>query len=505
MLAGSCAAESDTQADPILDRGACDVLVQCAELLSPALVTEYEETFGEGGTCWAQGPTHWQTCRETCAAAIEAINIAGLATGDTCGICESDADCADFGDGFVCEGELCVAGQGGGDDEADVGEEGGLPSDLDGVSLLFVVDNTGSMASAQQTLAETAFDLVSQLDAAGISWRLGVTTTDDGGNPWCGSTTPEAGQLVHTACTQRLGDFEFSNTDSAAACTSVCSASGIPRLPSTTVSTGSSSLERPWIESAGGQTNLDGMSVNEALRCMLPQGTNGCGFEGQLESALLAVDRATTSGNPSFGFVDDQRLLVIVLVTDEADCSTNPEWTAIFEEDGGKTFWSDPELPFPTSAVCWNAGVACVGSPSNYDTCDPIDRQLDGSATSNPDAAVLWPVERYVDNLGQGAGAVMTFGVVGVQSDGTPRWADTGEAGFLDSFGIGPGCSASNPFEDPFVDGDEFLDAVPPARAWAVLNALGPADGQAAYSICGNAFDGAMAKIGVAIVSAMEG
>ena len=53
---------------------------------------------------------------------------------------------------------------------------------MDGVSILLVVDNSGSMGTAQAILTSRITDLVAPLDAAGIDWRLGVTTTDNG-NP----------------------------------------------------------------------------------------------------------------------------------------------------------------------------------------------------------------------------------------------------------------------------------------------------------------------------------
>src|SRR5688500_8410465 len=63
---------------------------------------------------------------------------------------------------------------------------------FEAVSILLVVDNSGSMGRAQWSLAQRARDLLGPLDAAGIPWRLGITTTD-AGNPWCTPdlTSPE--------------------------------------------------------------------------------------------------------------------------------------------------------------------------------------------------------------------------------------------------------------------------------------------------------------------------
>ena len=58
------------------------------------------------------------------------------------------------------------------------------------VDVLFVVDNTGSMAQEHEALADSFSALVTSLDAQGLSWQLGVITTDPAsggmlrGDPW---------------------------------------------------------------------------------------------------------------------------------------------------------------------------------------------------------------------------------------------------------------------------------------------------------------------------------
>lgn len=58
------------------------------------------------------------------------------------------------------------------------------------VDVLFVVDGTGSMGDELAAISDRAGDFVASLDALGLAWQLGVTTTDpdDGGElqgrPW---------------------------------------------------------------------------------------------------------------------------------------------------------------------------------------------------------------------------------------------------------------------------------------------------------------------------------
>ena len=59
------------------------------------------------------------------------------------------------------------------------------------VDILFVIDNSGSMAEEQQRVAENfaAFINVLEAEDVGANYRIGITTTD-AGNPRCPSTTP---------------------------------------------------------------------------------------------------------------------------------------------------------------------------------------------------------------------------------------------------------------------------------------------------------------------------
>ena len=491
----------------LIDRGACDLLIECASQIAPEARDEYEAVYGQFGTCW-QNPQSWAACRDFCRQTLDALNLAGMITGETCGTCSTNADCAQYGLGAYCDAGLCLGGGGGmsdgetGDASGETGGDGDGDGDIpiEAVSILLVVDNSGTMGDKQRTLATSAHLLVDPLEEAGIPWRLGVTTTDNG-NPWCpaGSTTPEAGKLVLSSCTTRINDFLFNNGDVNVqdyACNDICVGNNWDILPTTHVFDGTPQ-QRPWIESDGSQTNLDGITVDEALRCVVPQGINGCGFESQLESARLSVLRAGSNLEDSFGFVHPGRLLVIVFVTDESDCSFNNEWSEIFDQDGNKEFWSDPTASFPTSAVCWNAGMQCIGDPSGYDDCIAANFDVNGNSTNDPDLAVLRPVDGIISDLSEQQ-EVRVFGIVGVESDGSVEYVDVGsfEPEYQDSFGIGPGCVAPPPMgsTDP-------VTAVPPGRILTVIETLGPTSGQQAFSVCEADFGPALTEIGNSIAA----
>jgi hypothetical protein len=473
----------------------------CTSSLAPDARDEYVALYGEGGSCWGVDLQRWATCRESCRQALDAVNLAAELTGQYCGTCQSDADCSEFGVGATCAEDYClpgdpIAGESGGEHSGDGDGDGDDPWEaIEAVSILLVVDNSGSMGGIQRVLAENVYSMVEPLESAGIPWRLGITTTDSA-NPWCpsGTFSSEEGRLVLSSCRTRLTDFLFNQAQvnvQAHTCTDICNLDELSTIP-TLMAIDPTPASRPWIESDGaGITNLLGEpSLAAALACTVPQGINGCGFESQLESAQLALARAHSKDEEQYAFVEEGRLLAIVFVSDEADCSDNPDFASIFEADGGKTFWSDPSAQFPTSAVCWNAGVQCVGDPSGYDACNPVNLDLNGNKTSEPQLAVMTPVQEFIEDFA--AGPVVAFGILGVAADGQPRYANT-DPEAQDTWGIDPGCTGTNAWGP--------VEAIPPVRMWKVMQELGPKGGQAAYSICADAFGSGLQQIGAMIAS----
>ncbi|MFY0539108.1 hypothetical protein [Nannocystis pusilla] len=330
----------------------------------------------------------------------------------------------------------------------------GGPSGTNPIDVLFVIDNTGSMADEQALLAKNIAALVN----TERDLRIGVTTTD-AGNPRCPSaqTTPENGAMATLSCIERVAksEFSFNMEDFSYACTDVCDRGALGLVPTPT------SLEpeaevRPWLERTGGVTNLadEGLSLVQALQCALPRGVNGCGFESQLESMRLALLRTMDAHQPEYGFLRAEADLVVVILTDELDCSFNPAFDSIFKDN--KLFWENPDDPNATSAVCFNAGVKCQGSGPQYDACVATNYNIEGEPDVADEEAVLWPVSRYADLLAEiqasktGGARVRLLAIAGV-----PPGFETGDANLVfeedpdpaenDLFGIGPGCVLVDP------------------------------------------------------------
>lgn len=384
----------------------------------------------------------------------------------------------------------------------------GMPT-TNAVDIVFVIDNSGTMGDVQGMLVNAAEGFVGTLDSLGLDWRIGVTTTDNG-NPWCGTTSPEAGNLQLSSCLMRTAEFVFNGNPPAdalaVACTNYCTFEEVPVLPTAT-DYDPDPKERPWLEPA----NIPpGMTAVDALRCVMPQGIAGCGFESPLESAYKVMLRSQKESERQYGFLRDHALLMLVFVTDEADCSYNNEYDEIFlpaSMGGNQVFWSDPDASAPTSAVCWNAGVACSGA-GPYDECHAQDKNVDGIEAGSENDAVLHPVARYVDFLAEleqqkqalDPAARVLVAVIGGVPPGYEKGAEISYAPASDpdiqnNFGIGPAC----------IKFDNIGIAVPAVRERELAEAFTSDGSRNLWSVCDPSLDGAMSGIAQMIAAHVGG
>lgn len=391
---------------------------------------------------------------------------------------------------------------------------GDLPLSINrDVDILFVIDNSGSMAEEQATLARNFGALIERLEdpMVNANYRIAVTTTDAGHVAYCGDTGGEHGKLQFQSCLGRTGEFQFSDTTGPIdryeeACASICDLAAIETKP-TLVATDPEPKPRPWIERTGAGTNLVGeVTPAQAFECIGPQGIAGCGFESTLESMRLSLIRSTTATEKSFGFMRPGALLAIVFVTDEEDCSArtgDPAFAEVWDPDGEQTYWSEAnrDRGVPSSEICWFAGVECTGGPGQYDECHPVNRGIDGQPSSADDS-VLYDVKKYIDFVQEvedakreiNAGAEVLVAVLGGVPDNYAgggadiSYADGAgdDADFQVKHGIGPGCQT------------EAGEGVPPVRLRAFAEAFAlsedPSD-RNLYSICADNYTPALDQI----------
>ncbi|MEZ4453610.1 MAG: VWA domain-containing protein [Nannocystaceae bacterium] len=363
------------------------------------------------------------------------------------------------------------------------------------VDIIFVIDNSGSMAEEQALLSANfaAFVNVLEADDVKANYRMAITTTDNG-NPRCpkADTTPEGGAFVLSSCIDRIdvGDFLFKGVDPAldasATCTDYCTKDDTAlAIRPTSTDLDPTEKARPWLQNIEGETNLpNGVSTVEAFQCFGPQGISGCGFESHLESMYKALGRTDQMADPQYGFLRDQAILSIVVVSDEADCSYPEEHKAIFIDN--KVFWNDMADPIPTSAVCWRAGVSCEGSGPSYTTCKSENWDEAGNPGASDADAVLHPLSRYVTALSQiesdkqdfDSGQEVLFALIGGVPPGYKTAADaiyedSSDPVLQGDFGIGPGCTS-------MVGGT----AVPPVRLREFAETFQVGSDPNIFSIC---------------------
>jgi hypothetical protein len=246
------------------------------------------------------------------------------------------------------------------DQEQDVVALSSFPLDDNrDVDILFVVDNSNSMAAEQAEIAGRFRALIDELERDGQlpSVHIGVVSTDVGG--------PDGG-----------------------ACTSGVDGAG-QLLPSGVSCAGpndGSLFLFDRVDDDGVRTkNYDG-DLRDAFACMAEQGTGGCGFEQPLEAVRLALEHPANQG-----FVRDHAYLAIIFVTDEDDCSvTGPGELLIEDGDRTPAVLGSALGPF-SSFRCFELGVECDGPG---DPRAPGLRQDCVPATGSP---YLEDVSTFVD------------------------------------------------------------------------------------------------------------
>ncbi len=372
------------------------------------------------------------------------------------------------------------------------------------VDILFVIDDSRSMALEQATLARNFGPLLERLEQPGVdaNYRVAITTTDNGHIHCDGK---DAGNFKQRSCLSRPTDFEVGPQEDYfdVACADVCAHEDIEILP-TAIFEDPTPTPRPWIESINGVTNIgNGVSPVEAFQCLGPQGVTGCGFESPLESMRLGLLQATESVSPEYGFMRPGAILAVVFVTDEVDCSARyGQVTDPWDFDGSRALWSEAndDRNQLTSEVCWFAGVECEQSPAGGMECWAADKAADGSEALSEDDAVLHPLGRYTEFLDAIEQAkkeinpdqeLLVSVLTGVSADydgGPIPYSQGSDEQFLAEHGIGAGCDSSNG------------TAAPPVRLAELADRYrGNDDEVNLFSVCNGDYTNAMESIAASI------
>jgi hypothetical protein len=189
----------------------------------------------------------------------------------------------DPGDGGGDKLDLGVGGTGGEDAAGDAGNDEGCKK----VDLLFVIDNSGSMADEQANLAASVPGFIDAMAAeleGTEGYNVGVTTSD-----------LYAANLLDLACFQE--GALVTTTSGAASSNATCT---------------------PYSSGLRFMTNEDDLIAK--FGCAARVGTEGDGNERPMQTMGAALSPGMTGpGGCNEGFIREDAILVVVIITDEED------------------------------------------------------------------------------------------------------------------------------------------------------------------------------------------
>jgi len=219
-----------------------------------------------------------------------------------------------------------------------------VPNKLD---LLFMIDNSASMAPLQAKLAQQVPNLLNRLrDATTGQYpdlHVGVVSSSMGGGAWANVNGCVSGS--------HPGDDEGKLLQGPGGPGS--GACSMLHMGEKFLATGDGTGMSP--------PNFEG-DIATAVQCMTSLGDNGCGFESQLKSVWYALNKAQDPVDPdNGGFLRLDARLAVILLTNEDDCSVAADSLLL---DPGVNSATDPTgLGALQSYRCNEFGHLCGGAP----------------------------------------------------------------------------------------------------------------------------------------------
>lgn len=219
------------------------------------------------------------------------------------------------------------------------------------LDVLLVVDNSNSMSEEQAALAEQLPRMArvfatGDLDGDGEqdfpalhSVRVGIVTTDMGSGGYT-IMTCDSPIVGDDGVLQTLGNVDIAG----------CSET------------------YPMFAEFSADDGADGIDdFVEHVECVGRAGTGGCGFEHQLEASLIALTERAAPGQLNAGFLRDDSMVAVIVLSDEEDCSAN-----------------NPEIFNPSRDDYGPMNVRCNFNP---DEMHPVSRYVEGLASLREDPA----------------------------------------------------------------------------------------------------------------------
>jgi hypothetical protein len=423
------------------------------------------------------------------------------------------------------------------------------------VDVLFIIDNSGSMGEEQGLLAKNFPEFVNVLSADDVkaNYRMAVATTDmapaicqaSGDSSTEGS---KKGEMSLTSCETRRSMFTKQLPSDAedyrynTACDTPCEvdAEDLEIIPTELQEENDIEQDgekpRQWLQSVEGRTNLpEGVSPDKAFQCFAPQGIKGCGLEQPLEALHAAIALSKKKGSPNYGFFREKAITAFVIVTDELDCSYNPDiGDKVFDKNQStsenEAIWpaADPDV-YAANVACLNAGADCTKSGGEFE-CEPANFNIKREKVTDPDKSILYPVEKYideiqaiedekndkVDTIKQEVIVALIAGVeVSAAGQSTqPTYPVASDPEHIHKFGeVGFGCGGTSEVEEEegpsgttFPAGSVMQTAMPPVRLKRFTEAFqeDPEADSGMYSICAKDYAAPLRKIAEQIRSQIK-
>jgi hypothetical protein len=255
------------------------------------------------------------------------------------------------------------------------------------IDILFMIDDSSSMEGAQANLRANMasfMDVLKGLPGGLPDLHIAIVTSDLGAG--------DGQSIMGCSLGGDGGVFRYAPTGS-------CTATGLDPYATFIIDSGGTNP----------QTNFGTEDITKVFQCMTGVGATGCGFEHQLASVARALGADGRPPPPeNAGFLRPDAYLLIVLVTNEDDCSAPPgsplfdptsasldssygptenflcnEWGHLCAQGGGAL--ARPSRLAPTGSASDLVTYSPAGGPDN---CVPSE-----------DQALLTPVRDIADGI----------------------------------------------------------------------------------------------------------
>jgi hypothetical protein len=308
------------------------------------------------------------------------------------------------------------------------------------IDILFVIDDSGSMADKQSNLANnfpSFINVLNTIEGGLPDIHLGVTSSDMGTKGLDGAPGPGVGTVGQGGCANTGDDGKL--LTQGASVTGVF-VSDIKQTDNTRLKNYTGTLE-------------------SVFSTMARVGATGCGFEQHLHAMQRSLQN--TQANP--GFLRPDAFLAVIFIADEDDCSLqNPSLLAA--GDAG------PLGPL-TSFRCTRFGVTCAVGGATTDQMNVVG--VKDQCASNEASQYLAKVATfatYLKSLKTDPAKVIVAGIMGTTE---PFAVEQRQINGQNQIALAHSCTYQSPsgpqVSDPPIRIKAFLDSFPNRNTFATL------------------------------------